>query len=340
MGGRRVSIKDVAREAGVSVTTVSHALNDKGRLNPETRKRVREVAARLGYRPNPAARSLVSGRTGLIALVASLPSGSRANFGDYAIFGEIIGAATRISVERDFALVVAPFATGSSLWDRVPLDGALVISPLQGEPVVPLLRDRRLPFVTIGRDPAGHERDAVVSSDDVTSTREVFDHLETAGAQRPALLTLPPVYSYSRDILSAHQGWCSERGTPVLAETFDLDDLVRDRSSAVAAAVDRLFDRPAAPDAVFCPVELFGLAAAQAIGARGFRIPDDVMFVTSNDAGLAAAFDPPLTTLDADPQELGRAATTMLLDLVEGRRQAPCIDIVPTKLDVRASTTR
>jgi DNA-binding LacI/PurR family transcriptional regulator len=335
-----MSIKDVAREAGVSVTTVSHALNDKGRLNSETRQRVREVAARLGYRPNPAARSLVSGRTGLIALVASLPSGSRANFGDYAVFGEIIGAATRVSVERDFALVVAPFATGSSLWDRVPLDGVIVISPLQGEPVVPLLRERRLPFVTIGRDLAGHERDAVVSSDEVASTREVLDHLETSGAQRPALLTLPPVYSYSRDMLASHQGWCSERGAPVLAETFDLDELVRDRTAAVAAAVDRLFDRAPVPDAVFCPVELFGIAAALAIGARGLRIPDDVLFVTSNDAGLASAFDPPLTSLDADLQELGRAATTMLLDLVEGRRKPPCLDIVPTKLEVRASTTR
>ena len=63
--GRRVSIKDVAREAGVSVTTVSHALNGKGRLNPDTRERVRSVARQLGYTPNPAARSLVSGRTGL-----------------------------------------------------------------------------------------------------------------------------------------------------------------------------------------------------------------------------------------------------------------------------------
>ena len=69
----RVSIRDVAREAGVSVTTVSHALNGKGRLNAETRKRVREVADRLGYRPNPAARSLVSGHTGLIAAIPSLP---------------------------------------------------------------------------------------------------------------------------------------------------------------------------------------------------------------------------------------------------------------------------
>src|SRR6266567_3775799 len=76
----RISIKDVAREADVSVTTVSHALNDKGRLNPDTRKRVRDVAERLGYKPNPAARSHVSGKTGLIAVIPSLPKEPRVSF--------------------------------------------------------------------------------------------------------------------------------------------------------------------------------------------------------------------------------------------------------------------
>jgi transcriptional regulator with XRE-family HTH domain len=87
----RISIKDVAREADVSVTTVSHALNDKGRLNPDTRQRVRDVAERLGYKPNPAARSLVSGKTGLIAVIPSLPKHTRVSFSDLGYFTELIG---------------------------------------------------------------------------------------------------------------------------------------------------------------------------------------------------------------------------------------------------------
>ena len=129
----RVSIRDVAREAGVSVTTVSHALNGKGRLNPETRERVREVADRLGYRPNPAARSLVSGRTGLIAAVPSLPSGLDIEFSEFAFFSELIAAATGVAVGRDNALVVSPPAADWFVWDRVPLDGVIVIEPVTGE---------------------------------------------------------------------------------------------------------------------------------------------------------------------------------------------------------------
>src|SRR5207248_2015681 len=83
----------------VSVTTVSHALNDKGRLNPDTRQRVRDVAKRLGYKPNPAARSLVSGKTGLIAVIPSLPKKTRVSFSDLGYFTELIGAATDVDVE-------------------------------------------------------------------------------------------------------------------------------------------------------------------------------------------------------------------------------------------------
>jgi DNA-binding LacI/PurR family transcriptional regulator len=163
--GRRVSIKDVAREAGVSVTTVSHALNGKGRLNPTTRRRVQDVAERLGYRPNPAARSLVSGKTGLIAVVTSLPA--EVEMTDFSYYTDVIGAASGAAVSRDYALVVAPAAGSSFVWDRVPLDGVIVVDPIEGDAALPVLRERSIPFVTIARDPGGHERDAVVGADDV-----------------------------------------------------------------------------------------------------------------------------------------------------------------------------
>src|SRR3954469_12289274 len=177
----RVSIRDVAREAGVSVTTVSHALNGKGRLNPETRDRVREVADRLGYRPNPAARSLVSGRTGLIAAVPPLPAGRNVEHSESGFFSELIAAAAGAAVGRDNALVVSPPAADWFVWDRVPLDGVIVIEPVTGEPALPDLRRRGLPFVTVSADPSGGDRDAVVRSDDLGGVTGVLQHLGDAG---------------------------------------------------------------------------------------------------------------------------------------------------------------
>jgi DNA-binding LacI/PurR family transcriptional regulator len=336
--GRRVSIKDVAREAGVSVTTVSHALNGKGRLNPATRRRVHEVAERLGYRPNPAARSLVSGKTGLIAVVASLPADVEMT--DFGYYTEVIGAASGAAVARDYALVVAPPSGSTYVWDRVPLDGVIVVDPIEGEAALPVLRERSIPFVTIGRDPAGHERDAVVAADDAAAARTVFDHLAAAGGRRIALISIPPVYSFVRDTIHAYRSWCGDRGLRPIERIPALEDMVRLRETALDAIVEELLSGPEPPDAVYCPIERLGVAVAASIRAHGRRIPEDVLVVTTRDVGRAAEADPPITTLDWDFGEVGRRSATLLLDLVDGTRAAPVLDIVENTLVRRASTTR
>ena len=340
VGGRRISIRDVAREAGVSVTTVSHALNDKGRLHPETRARVRDVAQRLGYRPNPAARSLVSGRTGLVAVVASLPSGVNAEVGDFGYFADLIGGATGVAVAHDVALVVAPSVTDRGagdpfVWDRIPLDGVVVAGPMRGDPTLAALRERAIPFVTIGRDPDGGS-DAVVEPDDGGGTRAILDHLREAGAERPGLIALPPLYASTTDTAAAYEAWCADIGTPAAMTIADIGDLLRDRRGTIEAAVEELLARGV--DAIHCPVEQLGMAALAALEARGLTIPSDLLLSTTNDAGRAEVASVPVTTLDTDHAELGRLAVEVLLELLEGSRTPPLRVRVPTHLSPRAST--
>lgn len=339
MGGRRVSIKDVAREAGVSVTTVSHALNGKGRLNAATRQHVREVADRLNYRPNPAARSLVSGKTGLIAAMASLPLNPPVAFTEFAYYTELIGAASGAAVDHDYALVVAPPARSGFVWDRVPLDGVIVIDPIDGEPALPALRERGIPFVTVGLDPRGHERDAVVASDEERATCAVLDHLRSRGATRVALLSIPPVNAFVRDTIGCYGRWCQREGQAPAIEVMDVQALFRKRENVIADAVLRLLEHHGA-DGLYAPIEHVGVAVEKTLLARGVRIPDDVLLVTTHDGGLAAAASPPITTLEFDHKEQGRRAATLLLDLIEGRRRAPAVELVPTKIVERASTAR
>jgi DNA-binding LacI/PurR family transcriptional regulator len=333
----RVSIKDVAHEAGVSVTTVSHALNDKGRLNPETRRRVREVAERLGYRPNPAARSLVSGHTGLIAAMASLPP-EGVEFSEFGYYTELIGAASGEAVDRDYALVVAPPSHRGFVWDRVSLDGVIVIDPIEGDPALPVLRSRGIPFVTIGRDPENGDADAVVTSDEEEGTCMVLDHLVDAGAERVALLSVPPLNAFVQDTIACYRRWCERGGREQLLEVMDIDVLVRDRDAGVAASLDALLERRI--DALYVPIELAGVAALSNLHERGIRIPEDLLLASTHDAGRAANADPPVTTLAWDYAEQGRRAAQMLLDLIDGVRERPQLELVPTWLDARASTTR
>jgi DNA-binding LacI/PurR family transcriptional regulator len=339
MSDRRVSIKDVARAAGVSITTVSHALNDKGRLSAATRRHVHDVADRLGYRPNPAARSLVSGSTRLIAAVLSLPTEPRMEFSAFTYSTELIGAATAAAVARDYALVVAPPTATGFVWERVALDGVIVIDPVVDEPALPALRERGIPFVTVEPGPAGCEQDVVVGYDIDAATRAVLDHLSERGGCRVALLTAPPVNAFLRDTARAYHGWCEELDLRPIVGRLGITELVRD----AAAEIERVFFelREREPfDALYAPIEQIGVVIGEVLPARGVNIPSDVLLATTHDAGRATTADPPITTLAWDDVELGRRAADVLLDLVEGRCRAPMWVNVDTELVTRASTLR
>jgi DNA-binding LacI/PurR family transcriptional regulator len=341
MSSRRVSIKDVAREAGVSVTTVSHALNGKGRLNPTTRRHVQAVAERLGYRPNPAARSLVSGRTSLVAAMASLPPDTPITFSEFAYLTELIGAATGAAVDRDVALVIAPpGGRGGFVWDRVPLDGVIVIDPIDGDPALPALRDRRIPFVTVGRDPSGDGlEDAVVVADERRGTEEVLDHFASEGAERVGLFSVPPLNAFLADTWSAYHRWCVRGDRRPWVWEIPIDVLGADPEAAVATAVQGFLDRDR-PDAIYAPLEIVGIAVQRALQGLGIDIPSEVMTATTFDAGRSTAADPPMTTLRFDSAQMGRRAASMLLDLIDGRRRGPQTEVVPTSLEVRSSSRR
>jgi DNA-binding LacI/PurR family transcriptional regulator len=336
----RVSIRDVAREAGVSVTTVSHALNGKGRLNPETRERVREVADRLGYRPNPAARSLVSGRTGLIAAVPSLPPGLNVEYSEFAFFSELIAAATGVAVGRDNALVVSPPAADWFVWDRVPLDGVIVIEPVTGEPALPDLRRRGLPFVTVSADPSGGDRDAVVRSDDLGGVTRMLDHLADAGGKAVAMLTPPPINGFVRDCIEAYRRWTASTGRASLLDVIPEDDLIGDPDGAYVAGLDRILAQRPRLDAIFVPIELAGMSVLELLKDRGVGVPDDVLLATTRDSGRVTLTDPAVTTLEWNYPEIGRRAAQMLLDLIDGARSAPCEEVIATTVVPRASTGR
>jgi DNA-binding LacI/PurR family transcriptional regulator len=339
-----VSIRDVAREAGVSVTTVSHALNDKGRLHPETRARVRDVAQRLGYRPNPAARSLVSGRTGLIAALVSLPSGVHAEIAEFGLFADLFGGATGVAVAHDVALVVAPTATGRRggepfVWDRIPLDGIVMVGPMRGDPTLSALRERGIPYVTIGRDPdgepAGH--DGVIEADDAEGTRAILDHLHEAGASKPGFIALPPLFAFTADTAAAYEAWCAARGLAANTRTVEIDDLLADRHATVKEAVEALLAQGI--DAIHCPVEQLGIEALSALDELGVSVPEDLLLSTTNDAGRADIASVPITTVETDHADLGRIAVEALLDVLAGERRPPFRIRVPTRVVPRASTS-
>ncbi len=333
---RPASIRDVAEAAGVSITTVSHALNGKGRIAASTRERVRRAAKEIGYRPSASARSLAGGRTGLLALSVSSPTDLLLSLADVDYFMQLTNAATITALEAGYALVTLPVAKDESLLTRVNVDGAVIVDPVARDPSIAHLRERGVPVVTTGRELGSEERGWWVDNDHRASTRWALDHLEAQGAKRVALITGPPIVSYSADLIAAYTGWCAERGYEPLTETVT-------RSATEAggyAAATRLFTRSPPPDAIYVGLDRLALGALLAAQARGLSVPGDVLLAACTDSAASRAADPPLTAVNLGPERIGHAAAEMLIDLVEGREPAEAHRVMPVELVVRDSTER
>ncbi len=169
---------------GVSTTTVSHALNGKGRISDETRRHVREVADRLGYQPSAMARGLAGGRTGMLALVVSGAEDFSLQIGDFDYFLQLMNGATSSALRRGFSLTMLQTDGDLQVLDGLPLDGAIVIDPVAHDRIVERLTERGVPVVTTGRDIDGPQDACWVDNDHVAGTRDVLDHL--TAARRPA----------------------------------------------------------------------------------------------------------------------------------------------------------
>lgn len=337
MARPRVGIKQVAEAAGVSPTTVSHALNGKGRLAEETRERIRRVADDLGYRPSAIARNLVDGRTGVLGLV--MPSARELVFpaGDVAYFMQLTSAATSVAMEQGYALVVTSTnEDGSSPFTRVDVDGAIVVDPVSRDTLVAELRTAAVPVVTTGRVLGDEDAAPWVDNDHAASTRAVLEHLVQRGAHRPALITSQPDTSYASDVEEAYRAWCGER---------DIEPLVvRARpeisQDAAAEAAREVLDLMPTCDAVFATLDRLGLATMHEARSRGIAVPAELLVVGATDSEAARWAVPSLTVLNLQPDVIGRRAAEALIAMVRGTAPRRRHAIVPAKLVARESTRR
>jgi DNA-binding LacI/PurR family transcriptional regulator len=334
---RRVGIGDVAAAAGVSVTTVSHALNGKGRLHDQTREHVRAVAERLGYRPSVAARSLVAGKTGLLGLVISQPAGATVRFTDFAYFTQLMMAASTTAMQAGYALVLTSGHHALGAGAGVAVDGAIVVDPVAGDPLVDELIATGVPTVTTGRILDSRQDNPWVDNDHEAGARTVLDHLTRHGAQRIALMTNPVVMSYTVDVENAYRQWCATHDmTPMVVRVgADLTE------SAGYAAADDLLGRTPTPDAIYATYDRLGVGALLAARAVGISVPGDLLIaVTATESSEADATRPSLTALSLHPDQIGERAARLLITLVEGRSPDELHTIVPTRLIPRMSTRR
>ena len=325
----------MAAEAGVSIATVSNALNHTGRLSEATRTRVVAVADGLGYAPMLAARAMAGRRTGVLGL--ALTTHSEVDHVDYTAipyYAESILAAIEAAHRRGFFLTVIPSASDAATWASIGVDGVVHAEPRRHDPVRASLLARGLPLVSDGRPFDSGPSDAWVDNDHDAAMTALLDHLRDRGATRIGLMLPRHDDFYVVELESSYRRWCRRRRQAALVAPYEYADRAKER----AAARDLLERRPRA-DALVGIFTYSGYEALAAAQELDLTVPDDVMVACfSEDVGYAST-DPPITTVSLQPRVVSATAVDLLADIVENAVVDDCHRLVPTVLHVRRSTS-
>ncbi|MFF2008418.1 LacI family DNA-binding transcriptional regulator [Streptomyces sp. NPDC058195] len=336
--GPRVRLVDVAREAGLSKTTVSAALNGTGRLSPAVREKARETARTMGYRPNAVARQLRAGRARLIGYVVGELADAPWTFLESPYFARLTGATAVTALERGYAVVLLPAGSLQDEWAGLPLDAVVVADPVAGDRIVDELLAARIPVFS-DRSVEGRPGAHWVDVDPGAATREVLDHLRGEGARRPAMVLPGSMTAFHTGVLGAYRDWCAAHGLPERTTQVAVPG-----NGPVIAAVEAALGRAGAadegPDALFVVAEASPPLVLEAARRRGYRVPGDLLLVCVSEDVTAEHTRPAVTTLSLRPQDVARAGTELLMSVLERGDAAPSGRLVPTRLDVRDSSRR
>ena len=330
---KRPTIRDVAREAGVAIVTVSDALNGKGRVDPATRERIAAVAKRLGYQANRHARGLRSGHSRALGLVLPVRGDVRTDEAlslDY--YMRLASAAAASAFAHEQSVTLLPPKLSKSDLRGLALDGGIVVDPTFSDPRVTLFEELGLPVVTIERDPA-RDNGWYVACHTVEITREILDHLAERGAGRIALLMPSEESAWRAETLGAYEEWVNERGLPrIVAQA----SMVRSEQSALQAT-GRLLARRRAPDAIFVLGARFISGVLQGAEAAGRKVPGSLLIASGVDSIHARDGHPPVTAWDLHPERQAEEAVEMLLARISGEAD-PGPRFVAATPHLRAST--
>jgi DNA-binding LacI/PurR family transcriptional regulator len=334
-----VTIRDVARLAGVSPATVSQALNGHPRVNAGTRQRVVDAAVMLRYAPNLHGRRLARRRAECLAIVQGRNVATV--FSD-SFFRVVLGGVAETAQARGYSLVITPAPrAGATRADVLralghgAVDGALVVGAPDEDWLVSLL-DRGLPVVLVDTHVPGMTVPAV-SPDYREGARLATAHLLAAGHRRVALLGAAVDYPFGRE---THDGYREALAGAGVAHDPALVARCEIAADAAAAATRALLDSPGPPTAIFAVTDAMAIWAIRAARERGVRVPADLAVAGMDDIELAAYVDPPLTTVRIGKEEMGRVAAERLVALIEGGpagAPVPAVTTVSSELIVRRS---
>lgn len=335
-----VTIKDVAKKAGVSVATVSRVVNQKDihKVGPRTQKKIEKILKEMGYYPNTMARGLKTRRTYNIGVVFFWYD--KPHLSDFYLTRLLDGVFNFLSEKRynilmnTFSREMGTEGVYSSFVNSGLVDGILAIAPPLNSRFFMDLKGRQLPFVLVNYQV--NDRD--ISFVDCLNTQgilDLVDHLLELGHKRIAFISGDIEFSKNAlDRFNAFQYAAKKRGLPFSEELVYQGNWTPD---AGAEAVRKFLKAKPRPTAVMASTDLMAMGAIRELRAQGLRVPQDVAVTGFDDLPLSGLGDFPITTVHQPLFDMGVAATQMLLDRIEKRPIEYNHRLFPTKLIIRES---
>jgi len=332
------TIKDLAKAAGVSVTTVSRALNGYSDVNENTRKKIKRIAEELNYRPNAAARSLVMKKTRTIGVILS--EINREGVKDAAAY-EILCGINDCTSELDYDILL--FSTNpkkqlkksySDLCKERNVDGAIISGLRVNDPYLQeVVLDTDFPCVLIDIPVSNHNL-GHVTIDNIYGAKLAVGHLLELGHRKIALINGHDEASVSKDRQIGYRQALEEAGIRYLPELVYNGNFSEDGGSE---AMYQILVQLPDVSAVFAASDIMALGAMRTMEKLGRKLPESLSIVGYDDIKIASYCSPKLTTIRQDKYEMGFQAAQMLINMLEQRSVERKI-VLSNQLIVRGST--
>lgn len=333
----RITIKDIAKLAGVSPATVSRVIAGNHRISKATTERVKKIMEEQGYHPNRQAQSLVSQSSTTLGIVLPRPADELfLNF----FFPELIRGIVTRATRGNYDILLSAGTTESEELAEITrlvrsrrVDGMLLLQSRKHDPIVAFLEKEQFPFVLIGRN-AQHPDVLSVDTDNVKAGYDVTNHLISQGHERIGFVSGPPYLTVSEDRLNGFQTALEDAGLPFRPEWIVEGEFLQESGYRAMSFFMSLPERPTAL-VVIDDVVAFGIM--RGLTELGYRVPHDLALAGFNNIPLSALAATPLTSVDIGIYQLGYTAVHQLLTMLSGQAP-PSRHIIPHRLVPRESS--
>lgn len=334
-----ITIKDVAKRAGVSPSTVSRVISNNKRISPSTTAKIRKIMEEMGYHPNIMAKNLVSNTTNTIGII--LPRPAEEAFLNL-FFPELIHGMVSQTTHAGYDLMMT---SGTNEREEVEaitrlvkgrrVDGVVLLSSRKNDRVISFLHADKFPFVVIGRSEQ-YPDILSVDTDNIQAAYDVTKHLIQQGHKRIGFINGPSHLTISQDRLEGYRKALAEAGLPTKPEWVVEGEFLQESGIRAASFLTGYSDRPTALvviDDVVASGVLRGLAEL------GYKVPNDMSIAGFNNIAISQLTIPPISSIDIGIYQLGYTASQMLIHSIQGKTLEQNRIIIPHRLIVRESSS-